>query len=124
VFNKKKLIAVSLKAGRSFGFVICLLAMMKSNVAIYAQKPQKPVSPLVADRGKISYNPDSLGNRIPDFSWCGYMASNEAIPAVPVKIVVPVAKGDATLRIQSAIDYVSSLLPDQNAFRGAVLLQK
>jgi len=124
VFYKKLFTAVSLKAGRSFVFVICLIAMMKANVAIYAQKPQKPVSPLVAGKGKITYNPDSLGNRIPDFSFCGYMASNEAIPNVPVKVVVPVTKGDATLRIQSAIDYVSSLAPDQNGFRGAVLLQK
>src|SRR5688572_3022286 len=98
--------------------------MMKANVAIYAQKPAKPVSPLVAGKGKIVYNPDSLGNRIPDFSFCGYMASNVTIPDVPVKIVVPVAKGDATLRIQSALDYVASLPSDENGFRGAVLLQK
>lgn len=70
------------------------------------------------------YNPDSLGNRIPDFSHCGYKASEEAIPAVPVKIVVPLAKGDATQRIQAALDYVGSLPLDASGFRGAVLLQK
>lgn len=41
-----------------------------------------------------------------------------------VKIMVPVVKGDATLRIQSALDYVASLPPDANGYRGAVLLQK
>ena len=124
MFNKTFLNIVSLKAGRSFVFVICLVALMKTNVAIYAQQPQKPVSPLVVSKGRIVYNPDTAGNRIPDFSYCGYMASNEPIPAVPVKIVVPVAKGDATHRIQSAIDYVSSLSADKNGVRGAVLLQK
>ena len=37
---------------------------------------------------------------------------------------MPVAKGDATLRIQSALDYVAGLPLDANGFRGAVLLQK
>jgi hypothetical protein len=89
-----------------------------------AQKVSRPVSPLVANRGKITYNPDSLGNRIVDFSYCGYMASDAVIPTVAVKVVVPVSKGDATLRIQSALDYIASLPLDNNGFRGAVLLQK
>ncbi len=90
---------------------------------LQAQKIVKP-APLYIDKGKILYSPDSLGNRIPDFSYCGYMASEKPIPNVDIKIVVPVAKGDATLRIQSALDYVASLPLDANGFRGAVLLQK
>jgi hypothetical protein len=90
----------------------------------FAQRPQKPVSPLVASKGQITYNPDSLGNRIPDFSYCGYKASEQPIPTIDVKVFVPVSKSDATGRIQSAIDYVSSLPADANGFRGAVLLQK
>ncbi|MGC4102907.1 DUF6298 domain-containing protein [Ferruginibacter sp.] len=88
-----------------------------------AQKPLRP-APLAVDKGKIIYTPDSLGNRIPDFSYCGYKASEQPIPNVDIKITVPVTKGDATLRIQSALDYVASLTPDANGFRGAVLLQK
>ena len=80
--------------------------------------------PLSFDKGKLIYTSDSLGNRIPDFSYCGYMASEKPIPTVPVKVIVPVSKGDATLRIQSALDYVASLPSDANGFRGAVLLQK
>src|SRR6476620_484809 len=97
--------------------------MVKADSA-FAQKQTKPLSPLVAGKGSLVYNPDSLGNRIPDFSFCGYMASEEAIPNVPVKVVVPVVKGDATQRIQSALDYVASLPVDKNGFRGTVLLQK
>ncbi|QEC58475.1 pectate lyase [Flavisolibacter ginsenosidimutans] len=92
--------------------------------ALHAQKGAKPWTPLTASKGKLSYSPDSQGNRIVDFSYCGYAASNEPIPDVPVKVVVPVSKGDATLRIQSAIDYVASLPVDKSGFRGAVLLQK
>ena len=98
--------------------------MLMADVSAFAQKQPKPPSPLVAGRGKFVYNPDSLGNRIPDFSYCGYAASEEAIPTVAVKIVVPVVKGDATSRIQEAIDYVASLPADATGSRGAVLLQK
>ena len=52
------------------------------------------------------------------------MASEQPIPNVAVKIVVPITAGDATARIQSALDYVASLPLDANGFRGAVLLQK
>jgi hypothetical protein len=91
---------------------------------ISAQKETKPAPPLSSNHGKLVYTPDSLGNRIPDFSYCGYKASEQAIPLVPVKVVVPLSKGDATMRIQSALDYVASLPVDANGFRGAVLLQK
>ena len=90
---------------------------------LQAQKIVKP-APLFIEKGELIYTPDSLGNRIPDFSYCGYMASEKTIPNVDIKIIVPVAKGDATLRIQSALDYVASLPVEANGFRGAVLLQK
>ncbi|MFN8349619.1 MAG: DUF6298 domain-containing protein [Spirosomataceae bacterium] len=85
-------------------------------------KKQPPV--YQNDRGQLLYTPDSLGNRVPDFSYCGYRAGTEAIPDVPILVVVPALKGDATLRIQSAIDYVSGLPLDKNGWRGAVLLGK
>lgn len=91
---------------------------------IAAQKEAKPLPPLSFNKGQLIYTPDSLGNRIPDFSYCGYMASEKPIPTIAVKVIVSVAKGDATPRIQSALDYVASLPVDANGFRGAVLLQK
>ena len=92
--------------------------------ALRAQKPVKPVLPLYEEKGRLQYIPDASGNRIPDFSYCGYKASEQAIPDIEIKIVVPAIKGDATLRIQSALDYVAALPADANGFRGAVLLQK
>lgn len=73
---------------------------------------------------KIEYLKDELGNRILDFSYCGYESSDKAIPDVPNVIYVPLQEGDASLQIQRAIDYVSSLKPDKQGFRGAVLLEK
>ncbi len=93
--------------------------------ALQAQKNAKPVLPLYQDaQKKISYTPDSLGNRIPDFSYCGYKASEQAIPDALIKVVVPVTTGDATARIQRALDYVAGLTPGADGLRGAVLLQK
>ncbi|HEY4789326.1 MAG TPA: hypothetical protein VIH57_24920, partial [Bacteroidales bacterium] len=93
---------------------------------VVAPKPKpKPTTPVyVGSDGKLMYTPDEQGNRIPDFSYCGYMASDQPIPDVPVRIVVPLTKGDATVRIQAAIDYVGTLQPDKNGIRGAVLLEK
>ncbi|WP_018630889.1 DUF6298 domain-containing protein [Niabella aurantiaca] len=88
-------------------------------------KPVKPVLPVSVEKGKLIYNADSVtGDRIPDYSYCGYKASEEAIPLVPAKATVPVTGGDATALIQAAIDYVSRLTPGKDGFRGAVLLQK
>ncbi len=123
MYDKKKLVRFSINKKHPL-FIICLVGLVAVDVSVFAQKPSKPLSPLVVTNGVITYNPDSLGNRIPDFSYCGYKASEQAIPDVEVKVVVPIAKGDATLRIQSALDYVAGLPLDANGFRGAVLLQK
>lgn len=102
-------------------FLACIISIPFS----YAQKGKaKPVAPISYKENKLSYVPDSLGNRIPDFSYAGYKAGAGAIPDATIKVVVPVKKGDATNRIQSAIDYVSSLQADKSGIRGAVLLEK
>ncbi len=87
-----------------------------------AQEAQLPL--LRWEKGQLAYRADSLGNQIPDYSWCGYRASNEAIPTVPVKVVIPATSGDVTSDLQKAIDYVSALPLDKNGFRGAILLEK
>ncbi|HLR25020.1 MAG TPA: DUF6298 domain-containing protein [Fodinibius sp.] len=72
----------------------------------------------------MEYTRDELGNRVPDFSYAGYMAGNEPITDAPVKIVVPLKKGDDTRRIQSALDYVATLPVNDEGLRGAVLLEE
>jgi hypothetical protein len=96
-------------------------------VNAYAQSPEQP-GPLppvsMSTGGTLVYTADAQGNRIPDFSYCGYKAGEAPIPDVPVRIVVPPLKGDATAPIQAALDHVSALPADKDGIRGAVLLQK
>jgi len=73
---------------------------------------------------QITYLNDDRGNRILDFSTCGYKSSEQDIPSVRNVVFVPWKAGDNTARIQRAIDYVASLAPDASGFRGAVLLDQ
>ena len=59
-----------------------------------------------------------------DYSFCGYHASERAIPNVANKVVVNAQVGDCSELIQRAINYVSNLKADKNGFRGAVLLDE
>ncbi|MVN90067.1 DUF6298 domain-containing protein [Mucilaginibacter aquatilis] len=93
----------------------------------WAQKANKvkPQPPVAAEKsGKLVYAVDGKGNRIPDYSYAGYKAAEQPIPDAAVKVVVPVKAGDATVRIQAAIDYVAALPANKSGLKGAVLLQK
>ena len=57
-----------------------------------------------------------------DYSACGYHASEQAIPDVPVTVYVAWEEGDCSPLIQQAIDEVSRHKPDADGRRGAVLL--
>jgi hypothetical protein len=96
--------------------VYCLLAALAA-----AGAEPRYVAP--GPDGRLAYEPDARGNRVPDFSHCGYRGGGAAIPDVPVRVRVPVAPGDATARIQAAIDYVSRLPADAHSLRGALLVQ-
>lgn len=114
------------KMNRSFpnlipGWAILFFTM---TIPVMAQK-KIPVQPPVFlnAEGRLGYLSDSLGNRIPDFSYCGYKQSENPIPSVEVKVIVPATQNDATEKIQSAIDYIASLPLANDGFRGAILLQ-
>ncbi|MDN3548432.1 DUF6298 domain-containing protein [Mucilaginibacter aquaedulcis] len=101
---------------------------MLLHAPLFAQNKKKvikPQPPVAADKsGKLIYALAPNGDRIPDYSYCGYMASEKPIPEVPVRIVVPLKVGDATLRIQAALDYMADLPANSDGVRGAVLLTK
>ena len=96
--------------------------MLTLVLGMNAQKNQTVV-PIRSAGGHLDYVVDERGNRVPDYSYCGYMASEVLIPTVPVKAVVPAGQGDRTADIQAALDYVASLEADADGFRGAVLLE-
>ncbi|HTY89188.1 MAG TPA: DUF6298 domain-containing protein [Candidatus Acidoferrum sp.] len=106
---------------RSAVFVLLVLL-----VPCFVHAAPKKISPIIsmgAD-GRLVYDADERGDRVPDFSTCGYAGGNRPLPEAPAKVVVAPVQGDETERIQRAIDYVAKLPPDTNGLRGAVLLLK
>lgn len=55
---------------------------------------------------------------------CGYHRGESVIPGVPVAAVLEPAPGDASDRVQAAIDAIAARPPDASGFRGALLLRK
>lgn len=78
----------------------------------------------VNSRGQILYHPDEKGNTLPDFSRVGYYQGDKPIPTVPVVKTISAADTSSQAIIQNAIDEVAQRTPDQNGFRGAILLKK
>ena len=78
--------------------------------------------------GNLLYQLDSRGQRITDFSQCGYRGGTEPLPNVSALIpqsrwvYVSPGTGDDTVLIQSAIDSVEAMTPDANGWRGVVYL--
>jgi len=94
-------------------YALCLAAQESASISFLSQ----------ANDGSLVYGTDAEGNRIPDFSHCGYKGGNSPIPDVPIRAVLSPVEGDNTQRIQAAIDYVGKLPLDSEGFRGAVLLR-
>ncbi|MDR3734143.1 MAG: hypothetical protein P4L10_01255 [Acidobacteriaceae bacterium] len=71
--------------------------------------------------GNLVYAHLTTGDRIPDFSFAGYMAGGVALPTVPTKITITPSGTDDTAAIQKAIDHAARL-PLVDGLRGAVEL--
>jgi hypothetical protein len=110
--------------GFELGAIIYGLFVFVALTISAAPKQQSPSAVASGPSGKLVYAPDAQGNRIPDFSHCGFAGGERAIPDAPVRVAVEPKAGDSTERIQRAIDYVATLPPDSNGVRGAVLLLK
>lgn len=100
--------------------VVLAALLLVQEPARGADKKQRFVD--VGADGRLVYDLDPKGNRILDFSHCGYAGGGVAIPAAPVRVVVPPGTGDQTARIQAAIDFVAQAPADASGIRGAVLL--
>lgn len=87
--------------------------MLACCVSLAATAQQKLPPPVTAGKdGRLVYTPDARGNRIPDYSYCGYMAGDSAIPVAKPRLFVPLGGN-----IQGAIDQLS-------ATGGTILLAK
>ena len=99
--------------------------LMLLGMVVVANAAPKGPSPVVSTgTNGLRYDADALGNRVPDFSSCGYAGGDRQIPDAGVRVVAAPTEGDSTARIQKAIDYVASLPAGSNGVRGAVLLLK
>jgi hypothetical protein len=99
-----------------------LAALFTLVVAGAAGPPPRFVS--LGPDGRLVYESSARGDRVPDFSHCGYHAGSRAIPDAPVRVVVEARPGDGGPAIQAAIDFVAGLPADSAGVRGAVLLRK
>ncbi|HKL21964.1 MAG TPA: hypothetical protein VJ904_09175, partial [Tichowtungia sp.] len=104
----------------------------------YVKPEQAPLVSMGPD-GRLVYNAYSdKGDRILDFSTCGYKASEEPIPNIPAVVTLTPPAGeavpdgnmaypkgpDSVELIQNALDKVDAMNPGNDGFRGAVLLKK
>jgi hypothetical protein len=109
---------------RTHASMIALAALSVAAFCAAAGGPNTKDLPWVQmQNGRLVYGTDDEHNRIPDFSTAGYEEGDAPIPDVPVKMHVEAAgDGDATARIQSAIEAMSQLPLDERGIRGALLL--
>ena len=91
-------------------FVTILLAIALGLRSVHAQD----AAVRFGNDGRLEYGIDERGNRIPDFSHCGYQGANHPIPSIGAKVLVGPSGSDDTGRIQAAIDFVSQLKPRSN----------
>ena len=101
--------------------ILSALLIVVANAVTAAGPSERFVFPEAS--GRLKYDADERGNRILDFSHCGYGGGGLPIPDVPARISLPPGEGDSTSRIQAAIDHVAGLPADARGIRGAVLLR-
>ncbi|MBR0330019.1 MAG: pectate lyase [Alistipes sp.] len=83
----------------------------------------QPAFPISVAQGKLQYATDSRGNRILDFSQCGYHNSTELIPDAEVVFTLSPSENDSRT-IQGHIDALAARPMDKNGLRGAILLME
>lgn len=129
--------------------LLCMSPLLQADpeddVIIHTDIMKGPLVTRGAD-GKLAYKPyTNRGDRILDFSYAGYKASEEPIPDVPALTTLnplpntPAAvmtaepadgelaypKGtDSRARIQAELDSIAAREPMANGYRGALLLTK
>jgi len=73
--------------------------------------------------GRLVYEQDAQGNRMPDFSHGGYGGGKAPLPEVRTVRTLAPAEGDDGARIQEALDIAAGFAWQQGGFRGAVELE-
>jgi len=90
-----------------------------------ASAPQSRLAAIGPD-GRLHYTAyTEQGDRLPDFSHCGYGGGGVPLPEAAVRVTLEPQAGDTddAPRIQQAIDQVGALPRGSDGLRGAVLLK-
>ena len=110
--------------------VLRIALLVSSLIAVCNTQAQNASQLVYLDQGALTYVPFAMNgqsnevNTIPDFSHAGFMGGGITLPTdIPIAAIVTPEEGDDKQRIQAAIDLVESLDPDENGFRGVVLLK-
>jgi len=74
--------------------------------------------------GRLIYHADKQGNRMPDYSYCGYAASEILFAERAPVMTLEAPEGDATQLLQDAIDQIARRKPDLHGHRGVILLNE
>ncbi len=78
--------------------------------------------PQVQTEGRLQFNTDISGNRMPDYAYCGYRASEEPLPQVSTRLRIEPSGRDDTLRLEEAIASLAAMPLDKAGWRGALQL--
>lgn len=107
----------------TFRKLLLLLAIAPATLSAHFKTEKGMPVHITPDR-HLEYGAYPNGDRVPDFSWCGYRHSETPIPFVKavVRVAAPTEDTDATQLLQQAIDYVSLLPQQADGFRGAIEL--
>ena len=74
--------------------------------------------------GRLVYHTDEQGNRIPDFSNCGYRGGGVVLPDVAVIATINAEPGDMAATLQKALDTLGNTPANAAGIRGALLLKR
>ena len=78
--------------------------------------------PTVQTEGGLKLAADERGNRLPDYAYCGYRASEQALPNVTARLRLMPSGQDDTQRIQAALSALADLPVDDQGWHGALEL--
>lgn len=101
--------------------------MMTGLLALALSAKAQEADPLSVKDSTITIAPYANGDRIPDYSFCGYMAGDEELPDLLADPDIPVIRlsapaGDATGMIQRALDFAGGMTARPDGFKAVVLL--
>ena len=104
--------------------VLVLLLLCLHLIQRAEGEESKLVKPM-ADGRLVMLPWNKQGDKIPDFSFCGYQNGGVKIPDVPTSVTLePSGAEDESARIQAALDELGKNLEKTPGGRGALLLKK